>query len=64
MKSLVVDASVVVKWVVEEEDTDIALSLFRFRLLAPDLLMLECSNVLWSRQRRREISPAQADTGT
>jgi predicted nucleic acid-binding protein len=26
-------------------------------------LMLECHNLLWSRQRRREISPAQADMG-
>jgi predicted nucleic acid-binding protein len=47
MTDLVVDASVAIKWVIEESGTPQALSLRRHRLFAPDLLMTECANVLW-----------------
>jgi predicted nucleic acid-binding protein len=51
----VIDASVAIKWVVEEPGTPEALLLRRHRLLAPDLLMAECANILWKKVRRKEL---------
>jgi predicted nucleic acid-binding protein len=48
----VIDASVAIKWLVDEPGTAAALSLRRHRLLAPDLLIAECANVLWKKVRR------------
>lgn len=55
-----IDASVAIKWVVEEEGTAEALALRRFRLLAPDLLVPECANILWKKARRGELDDAEA----
>ena len=52
----VIDASVAIKWVVEEPGTTAALRLRRHRLLAPDLLIAECANILWKKLRRSELS--------
>ena len=60
MTDLVIDASVAIKWVVEEPGTAVALSLLRHRLFAPDLLVVECANVLWKKVRRRELGSAEA----
>nr|WP_321985819.1 type II toxin-antitoxin system VapC family toxin [uncultured Lichenicoccus sp.] len=60
MRRLVIDASVAIKWVVEEPGTGAALALRRYRLSAPDLLIAECANILWKKVRRQEISPDQA----
>lgn len=60
MKTLVVDASVAIKWVVEEPGTAEALALRRHRLTAPDLLVPECANILWKKARRKELSEAEA----
>ncbi|WP_420959696.1 type II toxin-antitoxin system VapC family toxin [Brucella sp. IR073] len=61
METLVIDASVVVKWVVEEDDSVAALALQRGkRFIAPDLLMAECANILWKKAQRREISTQEA----
>ena len=47
MNSFVIDASIAVKWVVEEEGTQEALILRqRAKLLAPELLVAECANIL------------------
>lgn len=46
-QALVIDASIALKWLVREPDSDAALALARFRLLAPDLVRTECGNVLW-----------------
>lgn len=54
--SLVIDASIAIKWVVEEPDSGAALLLRRHRLLAPDLLTAECANVLWKKVRRGELT--------
>lgn len=61
MTRLVIDASVAIKWVVEEGDTDAALTLRRrASLLAPDLLVPECANILWKKVGREELSPEEA----
>lgn len=60
MSSLVIDASVAVKWVVEEEGTKEALALHDRALAAPDLLIAECANILWKKVRRNELSEQEA----
>ncbi len=61
MSTLVIDASVAVKWVVEEEGTAEALALRHgARLIAPDLLIAECGNILWKKVRRQELSSEEA----
>ncbi len=57
-----VDASVAVKWFVEEEGHREALTLTgpRIERYAPDLVLPECANVIWKKHRRGEIAPAQA----
>lgn len=58
MTRFVVDASVVVKWLVEEEYTERALRLNTPGnvLLAPDFFLIEVSNTLWKKWRRGEIT--------
>ena len=61
MNALVIDASIAIKWVVEEEGTPEALALRRrAKLLAPDLLVAECANILWKKVRRDELSRQEA----
>jgi predicted nucleic acid-binding protein len=50
--SAVVDASVVLKWVLPEPDSDVARRLASWNLVAPEFLLLECGNALWVRARR------------
>ena len=58
---LVIDASVAVKWLIEEEGTPQALALRgRTRLIAPDLLIAECANIFWKKVQRGELLPAEA----
>jgi predicted nucleic acid-binding protein len=59
--AFVVDASIAVKWVIEEEGTAAALALRqRGRLIAPELLVAECANIIWKKNQRSEISKEQA----
>ena len=57
----VVDASVVVKFRIQESDSDKADALFerffdgKFRLLASDFLFIEFLNVLWFKTRQKEL---------
>lgn len=60
MSTFVIDASVAIKWVIDEPGTTEALSLRRHRLLAPDLLVAECANILWKKVRRKELSEDEA----
>lgn len=61
MEPLVIDASIAVKWVVEEEGTGAALALRRaHRFLAPELLIAECANILWKKVQRGELTPEEA----
>ncbi len=60
MRGYVVDASIVVKWFVEEKWSDEASSLLEAEatLIAPELLFAEVSNALWAMRRRGDIDSA------
>lgn len=61
MNTLVIDASIAIKWVVEEEGTELALALRQqARLMAPDLLVPECANILWKKVKRKELTKDEA----
>ena len=61
MSALVIDASIAIKWVVEEEGTPAALALrHRAKLIAPDMLVGECANILWKKVHRRELLKDEA----
>ena len=61
MNTLVIDASIAIKWVVEEDGTDLALALRqKARLMAPDLIVAECANILWKKAQRKELSNDEA----
>jgi predicted nucleic acid-binding protein len=61
VSTFVVDASIAVKWVIEETGTAAALSLRKqAKLLAPELLVAECANILWKKVRRDELSREEA----
>ncbi len=59
MTGYVVDASVVVKWIVTEEWSDEASTLLEANaiLIAPELLFAEVSNALWTMRHRGDIEP-------
>lgn len=63
--SLVVDASVAVKWVVDEEDRDKARALLfgEDALIAPAFLMIETANVLGIKVSRGQLESKQAEQG-
>ena len=60
---LVVDASVAVKWFVDEEGSDVADALLdgRRELHAPRLMAAEVGNALWRKVRMGEMERAQAE---
>jgi predicted nucleic acid-binding protein len=53
---LVVDASVAVKWILEEQGSAAARRLIGVPLVAPDLLLSECANVIWKRVQRGDLA--------
>lgn len=62
MSDLVVDSSIVFKWFVTEDDSDIARSIlesWRQKKLvchAPEWILAEVGSILWKRQRRADIT--------
>jgi predicted nucleic acid-binding protein len=61
VNTLVIDASIAVKWVVEENGTPQALRLRqRMKLIAPELLIAECANILWKKVQCGELSKDEA----
>lgn len=59
--SLIIDASIALKWVLDEPDSERARPLLDIPgLAAPDLLWIECANVLWVKARRGQIAPESA----
>jgi predicted nucleic acid-binding protein len=63
--ALVVDASVALKWVLQEPDSHLAEALLRteLNLLVPDFWLGEATNVLWLQVRRKLLSPDEAREG-
>ena len=61
MNTLVIDASIAVKWVVQEHGTAEALVLRqKAKLIAPELLIAECANILWKKVQRGELLKDEA----
>ncbi|MFA6020232.1 MAG: type II toxin-antitoxin system VapC family toxin [Rhodospirillales bacterium] len=58
----VIDASVAIKWVIEEEGSLQALTLRQSRLFAPDIWCSECANVLWKSYQRQSLTLEEAVT--
>lgn len=62
MSGFVVDASVALKWVLDEDGADRAIALTRSHLLyAPDLIFTESANALWVISRRGDFTTRQAE---
>ncbi|MBE7184444.1 MAG: type II toxin-antitoxin system VapC family toxin [Methylobacterium mesophilicum] len=63
--SLVIDASVAIKWAVGEEGSDAATALLGRGEppVAPQFVLLESANVLWKKVARRELDGNQAEVG-
>jgi predicted nucleic acid-binding protein len=62
--SLVVDTSVVLKWIAAEDDSERATMLISRTMIAPDLIRAELANALWKKVALRgEISAEQANRG-
>lgn len=61
--ALIVDASVAIKWFVDEPGSGVARQLWRDQpdLLAPDLMVLEVCNAAWRKVRLGQASRAQAE---
>lgn len=65
MSRYVVDASVLVKTVVEEPGTPEALTLLRDQtVVAPDLVLTECANVLWKKVQLGEFTRDEAEVAS
>jgi predicted nucleic acid-binding protein len=61
VNTLVIDASIAVKWVVQEHGTAEALVLRqKAKLIAPELLIAECANILWKKVQRGELLKDEA----
>jgi predicted nucleic acid-binding protein len=58
--SVVIDASVTLKWVIDEPRTEAALALSDEQLLAPELWLAEAANALWRHVRLGELTAVQA----
>jgi predicted nucleic acid-binding protein len=62
LSGFVVDASIAIKWLVDEPGTGLATLLLDHRLATPDLLGPECANILWKKVMRGELSAPEAET--
>jgi len=59
--AIIVDASVALKWVIQEPDSAAAIQLVLDEALAaPEFLFVECANVLWTKVRRGVLSASAA----
>ena len=61
--SVVIDASVALKWVLREADSEAADALIEGPMSAPDFLIVECANILWTRARRGMLTRDEARAG-
>jgi predicted nucleic acid-binding protein len=58
--TVVIDASVALKWVLDETGKEAADALLEEELIAPSLWLLEAANALWRRTQRGEINSEEA----
>ena len=58
--SIVIDASIALKWVIPEPGSEAAGELRSQHLIAPTLWIAEAANALWRLVRRGEVTPDQA----
>ena len=58
---IVIDASVAVKWVLDESGSEAAVALRGQELIAPALWLAEAANSLWRRARAGEITAEEAN---
>ncbi|HWB51878.1 MAG TPA: type II toxin-antitoxin system VapC family toxin [Stellaceae bacterium] len=58
--SIVIDASVALKWVFDEPGSEAAITLLTEELMAPELWLAEAANALWRHVRLGEASTAEA----
>lgn len=58
--TIIVDASVALKWVVQENGSQEARDLLSETLAAPELLYIECANALWAMARKKQFTAAEA----
>ena len=63
MTLVIPDASFAIKWVITEEHSDKADRLFGegYQLLAPELIMVECGNILWKQVRFSGLTRQKAE---
>lgn len=59
--AVVVDASVIAKWVLREADSAAALAVRTETLIAPSPWSAEVANVLWRRVMQRQLEPDEAN---
>ncbi len=61
-RSVVVDASTALKWAIAEHGSEAALDLLEWDVIhAPDFILVEVANVLWSKVRRQVVGRSEAD---
>ncbi|MGZ8364397.1 MAG: type II toxin-antitoxin system VapC family toxin [Caulobacteraceae bacterium] len=58
--TLVIDASVAVKWVVKEEGSDLAAAYTEGDFVVPEIWLAEAANALWRKVLRTELSRTEA----
>jgi predicted nucleic acid-binding protein len=58
--TIVIDASVALKWVLPEDNSDLAEALRAENLIAPPLWLMESANALWRNVRIGKISASDA----
>jgi predicted nucleic acid-binding protein len=61
VNGLIVDASVAIKWFIDEPGSAAAVTLLRHPISAPDLLAPECANILWKKVTRGELQADEAE---
>lgn len=54
---IIADASMAVKWVIAENQSQIAYQLLEqdYEIIAPDFILIEVANILWKKNRKNEI---------
>ncbi len=61
VSTAIVDASVAIKFVIEEDDSDRALTLgLRHSIIVPAIFWAECANILFKKVKEREIAAEAA----